>query len=89
MGLPYHAGCQTGTRSRRRQHDLGAVRRTGLDLSRHRPEARRFVRRHGEATSEPAHPNTDAILAIDIDDGSIQWSFQATANDIFLGRLSA
>jgi polyvinyl alcohol dehydrogenase (cytochrome) len=38
----------------------------------------------GEATSEPAHKNTDAILAIDMKDGSIRWSFQATANDIFL-----
>ncbi|GAB1258878.1 hypothetical protein NBRC116494_33800 [Aurantivibrio plasticivorans] len=38
----------------------------------------------GEATSEPAHENTDAILAIDMKDGSIKWSFQATANDIFL-----
>jgi polyvinyl alcohol dehydrogenase (cytochrome) len=38
----------------------------------------------GEATSEPAAPNTDAILAIDLKDGRIRWSFQATANDIFL-----
>ncbi|MGH1470985.1 MAG: PQQ-binding-like beta-propeller repeat protein [Cellvibrionaceae bacterium] len=38
----------------------------------------------GEATSEPAHKNTDAILAIDLKDGSIKWSFQATANDIFV-----
>jgi len=38
----------------------------------------------GEATSEPASPNTDAILAIDLKDGRIRWSFQATANDIFL-----
>jgi polyvinyl alcohol dehydrogenase (cytochrome) len=38
----------------------------------------------GEATSEPAHANTDAILAIDLKDGSIRWSFQAVANDIFL-----
>jgi polyvinyl alcohol dehydrogenase (cytochrome) len=38
----------------------------------------------GEATSEPAHPNTDAILAIDLETGQIRWSFQATANDIFL-----
>jgi polyvinyl alcohol dehydrogenase (cytochrome) len=38
----------------------------------------------GEATSEPAAPTTDAILAIDLKDGSIRWSFQATANDIFL-----
>ncbi len=38
----------------------------------------------GEATSEPAAPTTDAILAIDLADGSIRWSFQATENDIFL-----
>ncbi|HEY8538410.1 MAG TPA: PQQ-binding-like beta-propeller repeat protein, partial [Steroidobacteraceae bacterium] len=38
----------------------------------------------GEATSEPAAKTTDAILAIDIKDGSIHWSFQATENDIFL-----
>lgn len=38
----------------------------------------------GEATSEPAHENTNAILAVDLDDGSIRWSMQATANDIYL-----
>ncbi|GAB1263247.1 outer membrane protein assembly factor BamB family protein [Aurantivibrio infirmus] len=38
----------------------------------------------GEATSAPAHKHTDAILAIDLKDGSIRWSFQATANDIYL-----
>ena len=38
----------------------------------------------GDATSEPAHRNTDAIVAIDLEDGRIRWSFQATANDIFL-----
>jgi len=38
----------------------------------------------GESTSEPAHKNTDAIIAIDLEDGSIRWSFQATANDIFV-----
>lgn len=38
----------------------------------------------GEATSEPAAATTDAILAIDLKDGRIRWSFQATANDIFL-----
>lgn len=38
----------------------------------------------GEATSEPAHPHTDSILAIDLKDGAVRWAFQATANDIFL-----
>jgi len=38
----------------------------------------------GEATSEPAAQTTDAVLAIDLADGSIRWVFQATENDIFL-----
>jgi polyvinyl alcohol dehydrogenase (cytochrome) len=38
----------------------------------------------GEATSAPAAPTTDAILAINLADGAIRWHFQATANDIFL-----
>ncbi|GAB1260561.1 outer membrane protein assembly factor BamB family protein [Aurantivibrio plasticivorans] len=38
----------------------------------------------GEATSAPAHKHTDAILAIELKTGKIVWSFQATANDIFL-----
>ena len=38
----------------------------------------------GEATSPPAHPNTDALIAVNIDTGEIVWSYQATANDIFL-----
>ena len=38
----------------------------------------------GEATSEPAEPTTDAILAIELATGAIRWHFQATANDIFL-----
>ena len=38
----------------------------------------------GEATSEPAHKNTDAIIALDLQSGKIRWVFQATANDIFL-----
>jgi polyvinyl alcohol dehydrogenase (cytochrome) len=38
----------------------------------------------GEATSEPAEPTTDAILALDMNSGRMRWHFQATANDIFL-----
>jgi polyvinyl alcohol dehydrogenase (cytochrome) len=38
----------------------------------------------GEATSEPAHEHTDSVMAIDLKDGTIRWSYQATANDIFL-----
>ncbi len=37
----------------------------------------------GEANSEPAHKNTDALIAFDLSDGSIKWSFQATENDVF------
>jgi polyvinyl alcohol dehydrogenase (cytochrome) len=38
----------------------------------------------GEATSEPAEPTTDAILAIELATGAIRWRFQATQDDIFL-----
>ena len=42
----------------------------------------------GEATSPPAHPNTDALMAISLADGKINWSHQATANDIYIGGCS-
>jgi polyvinyl alcohol dehydrogenase (cytochrome) len=43
----------------------------------------------GEATSEPAEPTTDAILAIELATGAIRWHFQGTKDDIFLtGCLS-
>lgn len=42
----------------------------------------------GEATSEPAHINTDAIIAIDLNTGEEKWSFQATADDIFVGSCA-
>lgn len=37
----------------------------------------------GEANSAPAHPNTDALMAFDLKDGSTEWSYQATADDVF------
>ncbi|MET0568417.1 MAG: PQQ-binding-like beta-propeller repeat protein [Hyphomicrobiaceae bacterium] len=37
----------------------------------------------GEANSAPAHTNTNAIMAFDLKDGSIKWTHQATANDVF------
>ncbi len=38
----------------------------------------------GEATSPPAHKNSDALMAFDLSDGSVKWAHQATANDIFV-----
>ncbi|MAP94445.1 MAG: hypothetical protein CMK07_05785 [Ponticaulis sp.] len=38
----------------------------------------------GEATSPPAHVNTDALIAVDLETGEENWAFQATANDIYL-----
>lgn len=38
----------------------------------------------GQNTSEPATDTSDAVLAINLDDGSLKWKFQATENDIFL-----
>jgi polyvinyl alcohol dehydrogenase (cytochrome) len=37
----------------------------------------------GESNSPPAHPNTDALIAIRLKDGTQAWSHQATADDIF------
>ena len=37
----------------------------------------------GEANSGPAHPNTDALMAFDLDSGKILWSHQATADDVY------
>jgi polyvinyl alcohol dehydrogenase (cytochrome) len=38
----------------------------------------------GESNSPPVSPNTDAIIAIGLDDGKEKWSYQATGRDIFL-----
>ena len=37
----------------------------------------------GEANSPPAHPNTDALIAVRLSDGKQVWSHQALANDIY------
>lgn len=38
----------------------------------------------GQGTSAPFTKTTDAILAIDLKTGAIRWSFQATADDLFI-----
>jgi polyvinyl alcohol dehydrogenase (cytochrome) len=38
----------------------------------------------GESNSPPVSKNTDAIIAIGLDDGKEKWSYQATDRDIFL-----
>jgi polyvinyl alcohol dehydrogenase (cytochrome) len=42
----------------------------------------------GDAETDPAPRTTDAILAVDIKTGRRLWSYQATANDSFLGGCS-
>ncbi len=37
----------------------------------------------GENMSSPATLTSDAIMAIDLDSGAVNWSFQATANDVW------
>jgi polyvinyl alcohol dehydrogenase (cytochrome) len=37
----------------------------------------------GESNSPPAHRNTDALIAIRLNDGTEAWSHQATGDDIF------
>jgi polyvinyl alcohol dehydrogenase (cytochrome) len=38
----------------------------------------------GDAYTEPAHPNTDAVMAIHMDSGRILWSVQDYENDAWL-----
>lgn len=38
----------------------------------------------GQATSPPAHKNTNAMIAIGLSDGKEKWSVQATDRDIYL-----
>ncbi|CAN5237819.1 PQQ-binding-like beta-propeller repeat protein [soil metagenome] len=37
----------------------------------------------GESNSEPAHKNTDALIAVRLKDGTQAWSMQATADDTY------
>lgn len=39
----------------------------------------------GNGYADPPQPTTDAVLALDIDDGSILWSFQPLPNDVWAG----
>jgi polyvinyl alcohol dehydrogenase (cytochrome) len=39
----------------------------------------------GDATTAPPAKTTDAIMAIDINTGTLLWSYQATENDVFMG----
>jgi polyvinyl alcohol dehydrogenase (cytochrome) len=43
----------------------------------------------GNAYADPPQPMTDAIIAMDIDTGKVKWSYQATANDNWLGGCGA
>ena len=39
----------------------------------------------GDAETEPAHPNTDAIMALDMDSCKMLWVYQAEEGDAFMG----
>ncbi len=39
----------------------------------------------GDATTAPSPLTTDGVMAVDIDTGKLLWSYQATANDVFMG----
>jgi polyvinyl alcohol dehydrogenase (cytochrome) len=43
----------------------------------------------GDAYTEPAAKTTDAIVAMDLNSGKIQWVLQGTANDAWLAGCSA
>jgi polyvinyl alcohol dehydrogenase (cytochrome) len=43
----------------------------------------------GDATAKPQPLNTDGVMAVDINTGKTLWSYQADANDIFMGNCGA
>jgi polyvinyl alcohol dehydrogenase (cytochrome) len=43
----------------------------------------------GNGYAEPRQPTTDAVLALDMDTGKIRWTYQPTADDIFVGGCRA
>ncbi len=47
------------------------------------PESNLLIVTTGDAYSEPADPATDAVVALDLDDGDIRWTNQGTANDVW------
>ncbi|MDR2213779.1 MAG: PQQ-binding-like beta-propeller repeat protein [Pseudomonadales bacterium] len=42
----------------------------------------------GEDNTEPTTDVSDAVLAINLADGTLRWKFQASANDIYIGGCS-
>jgi polyvinyl alcohol dehydrogenase (cytochrome) len=42
----------------------------------------------GDATTAPSPLTTDGVMAVDIDTGKLLWSYQATANDVYMGGCS-
>ena len=43
----------------------------------------------GDATTYPAAATSDAVMALDLADGRVLWSFQVTPNDSFLGGCAS
>jgi polyvinyl alcohol dehydrogenase (cytochrome) len=42
----------------------------------------------GDSETEPAPKTSDAVMALDTDTGKVLWTFQAQANDAFMGGCS-
>jgi len=48
------------------------------------PQSRAIYVATGDAYTIPAHANTDAVMALDMDSGTILWSVQDWENDVWL-----
>lgn len=53
------------------------------------PEKNRIYVATGNAYTEPAAPTSDAVVALDMTSGKIEWVQQATPNDAYLVRCKA
>ena len=52
-------------------------------------ERRRIYVATGNMYTGPQQPTSDAVMALDLDDGGIVWSWQVTPNDVFPCRLKS
>jgi polyvinyl alcohol dehydrogenase (cytochrome) len=53
------------------------------------PKRRALYVGTGDAYTEPAHKNSDAVMSMDLAAGKIQWVMQDTENDAWLGGCDA
>ena len=85
----HHPRCAAAHQNRIGRGALGSRRRRRVELAHHRPQTPRALCGTGDAYTEPAAKNSDAVMSMDLASGKIQWVVQDTENDAWLGGCDA